>query len=509
MKKFLAILLCLSMLLCITPVIAAAEGETAESTPTGTAITTLAELRGITGDGDYYLANDIYVDLSTVTLPLIPNSFTGTLDGKDRSILFKDETTKEATNEITHGSSGGVLFTEYRGNCIKNLTVGSADAPANVTLTRNGGTNFGIIAQKVTNANSTRPVFENITVYANISQSRANQALNTGLFFGESVNNTYLINCKAVGSIKVNTGAANAGGFVGIYRPVTTAQLFLRFVNCISDVTFSKYSDSTTVNASSSFGGLVGAMKLGSNDTKHDNLAAYNCIVVNELPGYTENETITWGANAGDASQSIISNCAFLSNLADGLALTTDTAASFRFNAPTGIRFRTTVSGLYDTLVALYGKDNVKLGTIVAPKLFVDDAEGFTKEALDALTGIEGAKYVDCAYGGEWYGEPTTSNIWNAANPVMMTSEYTYVGSIANIDADYYDTLHCAIGYISYRADAESDWTTVYATYGENVTEAPAHSIRNLADAAYAAEQATPGTYTTEELAAIEKYRTK
>ena len=78
------------MLLCITPVIAAAEGETDTGITADGGITSLAGLQNLADkSGDYYLANDIYVDLSTATLPLIPDTFTGTLDGNENSILFQ------------------------------------------------------------------------------------------------------------------------------------------------------------------------------------------------------------------------------------------------------------------------------------------------------------------------------------------------------------------------------------------------------------------------------------
>ena len=96
MKKILAILMCAAMLLCIAPVGAVAADT--EALPSGTAINSENGLGAITGSGDFYLAEDIYVDLTTATLPLIADGFTGTLDGNGHSIIFKDKTTGALKN---------------------------------------------------------------------------------------------------------------------------------------------------------------------------------------------------------------------------------------------------------------------------------------------------------------------------------------------------------------------------------------------------------------------------
>ena len=516
MKKFLAILLCLSMLICMIPLVASAEdnGETPQLTSqqqymiaqgyvdeelndipddNWEPVTTLAEFKAMAGNVNYYLKNDIAVDLTVETsLPLVvdANKFYADLDGCGYSVVFE-----EGKNSFSWNNSGGLLFATFGGNVIKNLTVGSEAVPVNVTLTKAGGTNFGIIAQKVQNANSKRPLFENITVYANISQSSANQPLNTGLLFGEILNNAYLINCKAVGTIKVNTGVANVGGFVGLYRPVAATALTLRVVNCISDVEFSTYN-SVKVNSTSAFGGLLGALKLGSNESVHDRLEAYNCLVVKDLPGLTANEAIGCGANAGPAANCVVNNCAFLSALADGLELTTENAASIRFNAPTGIRFYNTVSGLYDTLVNYYGAENVKMGTIIAPKALIETAGAFTKEALGSLNSTT-PTYLDVEFENEWYKAPTSSSIGNADVPVTVNTKYEYVGSIVNILEDNYTLEFCGIGYISYNDG--TGWKTIYADCGEQGI--PAFTVRGLAEAVNADPDATDA-----EKAAVAKY---
>jgi hypothetical protein len=180
-----------------------------------------------------------------------------------------------------------------------------------------------------------------------------------------------------------------------------------------------------------------------------------------------------------------IVNCATLDTLAEGLALTTDNEASIRFNSPTGIRFYNSVSGLYGTLVRALGADNVKMGTIIAPKQLIQTAGAFTKEALDALNSTT-ATYLDVEYRGEWYETDKTNN------------DYTYVGGVANILEDNYDLEYCGIGYISYNDG--TGWKTIYASYDEG-TAIPAFSVRALAESVIADDKAT-----AEEKKAVEKY---
>ena len=60
--------------------------------------------------------------------------------------------------------------------------------------------------------------------------------------------------------------------------------------------------------------------------------------------------------------------------------------ASARLAEPSGLRFQTEISKEYYNSLS-----NVKMGTLIAPEAYVEQAGAFTKEALETLT-VDGAK---------------------------------------------------------------------------------------------------------------------
>ena len=502
MKKILAILMCAAMLLCIAPVGAVAADT--EALPSGTAINSENGLGAITGSGDFYLAEDIYVDLTTATLPLIADGFTGTLDGNGHSIIFKDKTTGALKNTATLSASGGIIFKVCTAKSVKNLTVGSPDAPAVVTSNQ---ANVGVLAME----SNARLSFESVTVYGELISNRSG-TMNYGLFMAKGKNNIEFNSCAAIGKITVNVQGNfiyKLGGFMGTFTSTGTGGgISVAFNNCISDVAIGAAEGITIANGSYG-GGLLGCHDCAN---RASNFTANNCIslktpVMKNSAGKSAMVGPFFGgvladgdpvANTDEAKAERVSvtSSATLDTLAEELALTTDRAASVRFDAPTGIRYRHSVSGLYDTLVALCGAENVKLGTLIAPVLFVNDAGAFTKEALDALEGINSERYIDVPFGGEWYSD-------------MKDNTYTYVGSIANVLEQNYSVEFAGIGYISYKLGDE--WTTVYADYAvvEGQSGIPAYSVSYLADCVVRDAEANPDKYTASELAAVQKYLPK
>ena len=480
------------MLLCITPIIASAEGDAGITADGG--ITSLEGLRNLADkNGNYYLANDLYVDLSSATLPLIPDTFTGNLDGRGKSILFKDKDTGALTN-VNNANKTGIVFGVCKASSVKNLTVGSPDAIP--TLASNQA-NCGIFAQNT----SAATLFENITVYGNLVGTRDN-AMNRGLILAKSGNQVKFVNCKVIGNIDIEkTHSANlkVGGIIGTYASASENQTVL-MSGCISDVTITQ-SEGGNGFSTTWGGGLIGLY-----DTKADTnnkLVIINCITKNTpLLKSTAGNPIskTCGSFHGNTSGATVNviNCAALdvdASLETALDLTTAAEASVRFNAPTGIRFYNTVSGLYDTLVSYCGVENVKMGTVIAPKAIIETAGAFTKEALGALNSTS-ATYLDVEYANEWFSAPESETF--GSYKISANTEYEYVGSIANILPENYTLEFCGIGYISYNDG--TGWKTVYATYGE-AAGIPAFSVRALAQAVHDDPNATAA-----EKAAVEKY---
>lgn len=126
----------------------------------------------------------------------------------------------------------------------------------------------------------------------------------------------------------------------------------------------------------------------------------------------------------------------------DELSLLTLTGASMRLSDPSGLRFETAISKeAYDALLATYGKEKIRLGTLIAPAAFVQEAGAFTKEALGALEK-DSVTYLDVTADGFRRTEGDT---------------YVFAGSVTGI-LDANKTLQfMAIGYI------EIDGTIYYS----------------------------------------------
>ena len=120
MKRFIAMLLCLTMLGCsmsVFPITANGEEQ-----PAGTPISTVDEFLAMSPSGEYYLAGDIDFSGKTYTKNLYTKSFSGVLDGNGHALLG---ITVSATN-----SDAGIFANGFHGT-LKNLTFGSANAPNN------------------------------------------------------------------------------------------------------------------------------------------------------------------------------------------------------------------------------------------------------------------------------------------------------------------------------------------------------------------------------------------
>lgn len=117
-----------------------------------------------------------------------------------------------------------------------------------------------------------------------------------------------------------------------------------------------------------------------------------------------------------------------------------------------GLRFTADIRKAdYDKLVAMYGKENISLGMMITPRVYVCNAKAFTKEALDAYAGA-GKGYVDIAVEG-YYNYDEENGI------------YTIAGSLKNFSATTLakNPEFVAIGYIT--VQTENGPITVYGDY--------------------------------------------
>ena len=199
MKKTLSIILMAAMLLGLIPLVATAA-------PTGTAITSAAELKAMSASGTYYLANDITIsgnwDMTTI--------FGGTLDGDGHTIYIADGTTL-----------AGGLFRELKNPTIKNLKIvqkGNATyntAYSNTLKATIEGT--GVLAALAYGDDKGSPVctITDVYIYANLN---ATHGKNVGGFIGEvRYGALQMTRCVFDGSITATGGTDNfgVGGMVG------------------------------------------------------------------------------------------------------------------------------------------------------------------------------------------------------------------------------------------------------------------------------------------------------
>ena len=134
--------------------------------------------------------------------------------------------------------------------------------------------------------------------------------------------------------------------------------------------------------------------------------------------------------------------------------------ASARLAEPSGLRFQTEISKEYYNSLS-----NVKMGTLIAPEAYVEQAGAFTKEALETLT-VDGAKYLDVK-AGEFYEETDPS--------------YVFAGSIANIKENHRDLRFAGIGYIEYEKDGKTvvEYSSRYSV--RSVSSVAASALGDLA----------------------------
>lgn len=114
--------------------------------------------------------------------------------------------------------------------------------------------------------------------------------------------------------------------------------------------------------------------------------------------------------------------------------ISTSESASIRLSADnSGIRFKTTISKEYiDELVFVYGKENVKVGTLIAPSDTIKELPEFTKEALDNAS----IPYVDV--------EATLDRPFESVGDIN-----TYTGALTNIKSYNLKRDFSAVGYIA------------------------------------------------------------
>ena len=253
MKKTLCIVLITAMLLSLMPL-----AVFADTTPTGTAISTMDELKAMSASGTYYLADDITISGSWD----YATPFAGTLDGDGHTIYLADGVTL-----------AGGLFRELKNCTIKNLNIkqlGNATYNTATSQTLNNtiegigalaalayGDDKGDVACTITN----------VSIYANITASDRN----VGGFIGEvRYSALQMDRCVFDGSI-TSTGGENNYGTAGMVGGSWQRSYKFNIIDCIN------YA---TITAEGYAAGIFGANRVGgyNNDNCFRNTRIQYCI---------------------------------------------------------------------------------------------------------------------------------------------------------------------------------------------------------------------------------------
>ena len=144
--------------------------------------------------------------------------------------------------------------------------------------------------------------------------------------------------------------------------------------------------------------------------------------------------------------------------------------AGVRLNAPTGLRWQTTLDRAdLEWLLSLQELGiiaSLEAGTLISPTQHVQDAGEFTAQAIDRMEFSDGGYLDVAATVGEWYSETET--------------DVVFAGSIANLLPQNYELDFSAVGYLRLTL-ADGSEVTAYGGYSEDL-----HSS-NVQDVAQAA----------------------
>ena len=141
------------------------------------------------------------------------------------------------------------------------------------------------------------------------------------------------------------------------------------------------------------------------------------------------------GSESDWSEMTIYSNNSYLLNATRNYIYGSETfnSASVRISADhPGIRFKTAIEqSVLDELIAQYGKENIRIGTIIIPADMVTELDMVTVAALDAA----GISYV---------------SVWADIDTPFMTNGTTniYAGSLVNIKEANLDRDFIGVGYI-------------------------------------------------------------
>ncbi|MBQ7364312.1 MAG: hypothetical protein IJW46_01795, partial [Clostridia bacterium] len=185
MKKVIAIMLSLTLMACTM----SAYGIIASDAPAGTPITTVEEFIAMDPSGVYYLANDLDFSGGEYTKNLYTKEFKGVLDGNGHALTG-------ITINATNADAG--IFANWFAGTLKNIVIGSEEAPISVTST---GAGYSVAAIAGTMKGGAK--LSGVTVYASVKGDGKTSGISSYIQSG----NVTVENCAVYGMISGNPAA--------------------------------------------------------------------------------------------------------------------------------------------------------------------------------------------------------------------------------------------------------------------------------------------------------------
>ncbi len=253
-KRVLTMLLTAAVMTAAIPFAAFATGEPAPLTETETeregwkAISNAEEFRKMQSGNSYYLTGDI--DFKGATFVTLVATFNGVLDGQGYALKNFTLANESTTADGHMGVFGKVCDGGY--TTVKNLVIGSADAPISMTNNANADGYHGFLAGEIVKDENIAQ-FENITVYGNYTNTVSRKYFAGGLVgFAKKF---VMVGCTMNGSLTDATETTgiekNVGGLVGLVKVNNNRQNVME--SCTNNAAVSVVGTGTV-----RVGGLIG-----------------------------------------------------------------------------------------------------------------------------------------------------------------------------------------------------------------------------------------------------------
>lgn len=219
LKRTLTLLLTAAVMTAAIPYAVSATEETATVSDGTTdsaeqiGISTAEEFLAMESGKSYYLKNDI--DFAGKTYVTLVATFNGVLDGRGHALKNFTLANESATADGHMGVFGKVCDGGY--TAVKNLVIGSADAPISMTNHANADGYHGFLAGQVA-SDAYIGQIENVTVYGNYTNTVSRKYFAGGIF--GYAKKFVMTGCKVYGSFTdavVTTDVEkDVGGLVGL-----------------------------------------------------------------------------------------------------------------------------------------------------------------------------------------------------------------------------------------------------------------------------------------------------